>query len=74
MPSGATDKLIHRWAPRLAAVVLGLFLFVLDAHHLLVIGARDEDDAGFGREDVTERLLLRCPASTLVVPRLAAHG
>jgi hypothetical protein len=43
--------------------------FEADAHHLLVIGARDEEDSGFGREDVTERLLLRCPASTLVVPR-----
>jgi nucleotide-binding universal stress UspA family protein len=43
--------------------------FETDAHQLLVVGARDEDDAGFGREDVTERLLLRCPASTLVVPR-----
>ena len=43
--------------------------FETDAHHLLVIGARGEDDVGFGREDVTERLLLRCPASTLVVPR-----
>lgn len=43
--------------------------FETDAHHLLVIGARGEDDIGFGREDVTERLLLRCPASTLIVPR-----
>jgi hypothetical protein len=43
-------------------------MFETDAHHLLVIGARSED-AGFGREDATERLLLRCPASTLVVPR-----
>ena len=38
------------------------------AHHLLVIGARGEE-GGFGREDVTERLLLRCPGSTLIVGR-----
>jgi nucleotide-binding universal stress UspA family protein len=38
------------------------------AHHLLVVGARRDEDAGFGREDVTERLLLHCPASMLVVP------
>jgi nucleotide-binding universal stress UspA family protein len=41
--------------------------FESGAHDLLVIGARE--DAGWGREDVTERLLLRCPGSTLVVPR-----
>lgn len=40
--------------------------FEAGAHHLLVIGARGED-GGFGREDVTERLLLRCPGSTLIV-------
>ena len=33
-----------------------------------VITARGESDTGWGREDVTERLLLRCPGSTLVVP------
>jgi nucleotide-binding universal stress UspA family protein len=38
------------------------------AFQLLVIGARGEEEAGFGREDVTERLLLGCPGSTLVVP------
>jgi hypothetical protein len=38
------------------------------AHHLLVIGARGEA-GGFGREDLTERLLLRCPGSTLIVGR-----
>jgi nucleotide-binding universal stress UspA family protein len=47
--------------------------FEAGAHHVLVVGARGEDDVGFGREDVTERLLLRCPASTLVVPRLPAR-
>jgi nucleotide-binding universal stress UspA family protein len=46
--------------------------FEAGAHHLLVIGARGEE-AGFGREDVTERLLLRCPGSTLVVGR-SDHG
>jgi nucleotide-binding universal stress UspA family protein len=43
--------------------------FEAGAFHLLVVGARGEQDAGFGREDVTERLLLGCPGSTLVVPR-----
>jgi nucleotide-binding universal stress UspA family protein len=42
--------------------------FEAGAFHLLVVGARSEEDAGFGREDVTERLLLGCPGSTLVVP------
>jgi nucleotide-binding universal stress UspA family protein len=40
--------------------------YEVGAHHLLVIGARGEE-AGFGHEDVTERLLLRCPGSTLIV-------
>ena len=43
--------------------------FEAGAHHLLVVGARSEQTAGFGREDTTERLLLGCPGSTLVVPR-----
>jgi nucleotide-binding universal stress UspA family protein len=38
------------------------------AHQLLVIGAAHDDAKSWGREDVTERLLLGCPASTLVVP------
>lgn len=38
------------------------------AFHLLVVGAHGEDSPRFGREDVTERLLLGCPGSTLVVP------
>lgn len=42
--------------------------FDSEAFQLLVIGARGEQEAGFGREDVTERLLLGCPGSTLVVP------
>lgn len=37
------------------------------AHHVLVVGASDPE--GWAREDVTERILLRCPGSTLVVPR-----
>jgi nucleotide-binding universal stress UspA family protein len=41
--------------------------FDTGAFHLLVIGARSEEGA-FGREDVTERLLLGCPGSTLIVP------
>ena len=43
--------------------------FESGAFHLLVIGAHGEGSAGFGREDVTERLLLGCPGSTLIVPR-----
>jgi nucleotide-binding universal stress UspA family protein len=43
--------------------------FESGAFHLLVIGAHGEGAKGFGREDVTERLLLGCPGSTLIVPR-----
>jgi nucleotide-binding universal stress UspA family protein len=43
--------------------------FEAGAFHLLVVGAHGEGADGFGREDVTERLLLGCPGSTLVVPR-----
>jgi nucleotide-binding universal stress UspA family protein len=43
--------------------------FEAGAFHLLVIGAHAEGSPGFGREDVTERLLLGCPGSTLIVPR-----
>lgn len=43
--------------------------FDAGAHQLLVVGARDGASDGFGREDVTERLLLGCPGSTLIVPR-----
>jgi nucleotide-binding universal stress UspA family protein len=46
-----------------------LDVFESGAFHLLVIGAHGEGSAGFGREDVTERLLLGCPGSTLIVPR-----
>jgi nucleotide-binding universal stress UspA family protein len=38
------------------------------AFHLLVVGAHGEGSSSFGREDVTERLLLGCPGSTLIVP------
>jgi nucleotide-binding universal stress UspA family protein len=43
--------------------------FESGAFHLLVVGAHGEGSAGFGREDLTERLLLGCPGSTLIVPR-----
>ena len=46
-----------------------LDVFESGAFHLLVVGAHGEGAAGFGREDVTERLLLGCPGSTLIVPR-----
>lgn len=39
------------------------------AHHLLVLGMHGEAaPSSWGREDVTERILLRCPGSTLIVP------
>ncbi|MFN8094882.1 MAG: universal stress protein [Vicinamibacteria bacterium] len=63
---GRPDALLLREGPVVDEV---LDAFEAGAYHLLVVGARGEDDTGFGREDVTERLLLRCPASTLVVPR-----
>ena len=38
------------------------------AHDLLVVGAAPErGPAGWGREDTTERLLLACPVSVLIV-------
>jgi nucleotide-binding universal stress UspA family protein len=43
--------------------------FETGAHHILVLGARGEA-GGFGQEDTTEKLLLRCPGSTLIV----GHG
>ena len=43
--------------------------FETGAHQLLVIGSSDAA-GGFGREDVTERLLLACPGSVLIVPPL----
>jgi nucleotide-binding universal stress UspA family protein len=46
-----------------------LDVFESGAFHLLVIGAHGEGSPSFGREDVTERLLLGCPGSTLIVPR-----
>ena len=43
--------------------------FEAGAFHLLVVGAHAEGSPGFGREDLTERLLLGCPGSVLIVPR-----
>jgi nucleotide-binding universal stress UspA family protein len=37
------------------------------AHDLLVVGASADHERSWGREDTTERLLLACPASTLIV-------
>ncbi len=37
------------------------------AHDLLVVGSSPEQDRGWGREDTTERLLLACATSTLIV-------
>lgn len=43
------------------------------AHDLLVVGAPSERARSWGREDTTERLLLACPTSTLVV-RVPDHS
>lgn len=44
--------------------------FERGAHHLLLLGAPAEEAGGsWGREEVTERILLRCPGSALIVPR-----
>ena len=45
-----------------------LDVFESGAFHLLVIGTHGERATGFGHEDLTERLLLACPGSTLIVP------
>ena len=37
------------------------------AHDLLVVGVPSERERSWGREDTTERLLLACPTSTLIV-------
>jgi nucleotide-binding universal stress UspA family protein len=61
----ATDRLTIRDGLVVDEV---LDTFEQQAQQLLVVGARGEEAQGFGREDVTERLLLACPGSTLVVP------
>jgi nucleotide-binding universal stress UspA family protein len=39
------------------------------AYHLLLLGTGSEPaGSSWGRDDVTERILLRCPGSTLIVP------
>jgi nucleotide-binding universal stress UspA family protein len=43
--------------------------FGAGAFHLLVVGAHGEGPPSFGREDLTKRLLLGCPGSTLILPR-----
>jgi nucleotide-binding universal stress UspA family protein len=46
--------------------------FEAGAHDVLVVGARATGPA-WGVEDVTERLLLACPGSVLIVPREAVR-
>ena len=46
--------------------------FEAGAHDVLVVGAHATGPA-WGVEDVTERLLLACPGSVLIVPREAAR-
>jgi nucleotide-binding universal stress UspA family protein len=45
--------------------------FESGAYDLLVVGSGAVERGGFGREDVTERILLGCPGSTLVVPSVS---
>jgi nucleotide-binding universal stress UspA family protein len=56
-------------------IVVDQVLEAFEAGHydLLVVGASADAERGrLGREDVTERLVLRCPGSTLVVPAEAS--
>ncbi|OFV87793.1 MAG: hypothetical protein A2V74_02055 [Acidobacteria bacterium RBG_16_70_10] len=64
---GREDALVEREGLVIEEV---LEEFDRGAFHLLLVGSRGEEAAGFGTEDVTVRLLLRCPGSTLIVPRL----
>ena len=83
-PNGPHDEGLVRLRERLAAAGRAADLLLRDglvvdevleefeagAYQLLVVGGQGEPGAGpeWLREDVTERLLLRCPASTLIVP------
>jgi nucleotide-binding universal stress UspA family protein len=62
---GLRDRLIEREGLVVEEV---LDAFEAGAQQLLVVGARGDESAGFGREDVTERLLLACPGCVLIVP------
>jgi len=80
-PAGALPDALHSAQAALAgAGGLGSLIVregivvdeVLDAfehghYDLLVVGA-PQAERGLGREDVTQRMVLRCPGSTLVVP------
>ena len=64
--AGRTDAPIVREG---LAVDVVLDAFRTGAYDLLVVGASAVGErARLGREDVTQRLVLRCPGSTLVVP------
>jgi nucleotide-binding universal stress UspA family protein len=62
---GVSEDLLVREGPLVEEV---LDAFEEGAYQLLVVGGRGEGPVGHGQEDVTERLLLSCPGSTLVVP------
>ena len=62
---GLTDPLLVREGLVVDEV---LEAFESGAYDLLVVGAGAGDRGAFGREDVTERILLGCAGSTLVVP------
>jgi nucleotide-binding universal stress UspA family protein len=68
---GASEDLLIREGLLVEEV---LDVFEEGAYQLLVVGGRGEEEVGHGQEDVTERLLLSCPASTLVVQAGSAHG
>lgn len=80
-PAAATDAVATaRAALSAQGVTEGLILreglvvdevleaFESGAHDLLVVGAGSAERSPFGSEDVTERILLGCAGSTLVVP------
>jgi nucleotide-binding universal stress UspA family protein len=62
--AGGTGSLVVR-----EGIVVDEVLDAFEAGHydLLVVGA-SEAERGLGREDVTQRMVLGCPGSTLVVP------
>jgi nucleotide-binding universal stress UspA family protein len=68
--AGGTGSLVVR-----EGIVVDEVLDAFESGHydLLVVGASPEEDRGLGREDVTQRIVLRCSGSTLVVPASRLH-
>jgi nucleotide-binding universal stress UspA family protein len=63
--AGGTGSLVVR-----EGIVVDEVLDAFESGHydLLVVGASTEEDRGLGREDLAQRIVLRCSGSTLVVP------